>query len=209
MMPHHDWDERYTDGEAPWDTGEPDNNLVEFIGAGSVRPGRVLEIGCGTGTNAVWLAKRGFTVLGVDVSSVAIERAREKATATSVDCRFEQRDFLHDELTGSPFDFVFDLGCLHCFDEPADRARFASRVASLLHPDGCWLSLIGSTEGPEREWGGPPCYSAREVTAAIEPALKILALRAIKFHVKLPEPALAWLCLSRLREVPARPSTRD
>jgi methyl halide transferase len=207
-MPHHDWDESYIDGDAPWDTGEPDNNLVEFIGAGGVKPGRALEIGCGTGTNAAWLAQQGFTVLGVDVSSVAIERARKKAAAAHADCRFERLDFLHDKISGGPFDFVFDLGCLHCFDDPADRARFAARVASLLRPSGRWLSLIGSTEGPEREWGGPPRYSARDVTAAIEPSLEILELRAIQFHVKLPEPPPAWLCFARPRGVLAQPSTR-
>lgn len=206
-MTHPDWNERYVTGETPWDTGQPNEYLVEFGNSGAVAGGHALEIGCGTGTNALWLAGRGFTVLGVDVSSVALEKARAKVAGKNLDCRFERLDFLTDGVSGGPFDLVFDLGCFHVFDDARERAYFAERVASLLAADGRWLSLIGSTEGPEREFG-PPRRSARDVIDAIEPALEILQLRSIEFHVDLPAPPAAWLCLSRPRATPAVPSTR-
>jgi SAM-dependent methyltransferase len=207
-MPHPDWNESYTRAEAPpWDTGEPNEDLTEFVRSGAVRPGRALDVGCGTGTQSLWLAQQGFTVLGVDLASTAIEKARAKAADAAIDCRFEALDFLYDDIVGAPFDFVFDIGCFHIFDSPADRAHFATRVASLLAPDGRWLSLIGSTEGPEREVG-PPRRSARDVMNAIEPALEILEFRAIEFHVNLPVSPAAWFCLARQREFPAQPSTR-
>jgi hypothetical protein len=65
--------------------------------------------------------------------------------------------------------------------------------------------LIGSTEGPPREFG-PPRRSAREVTLAIEPALEIVELRSAEFR---GNNATAWFCLSRQRTMPAQPSTRD
>ncbi len=147
-MPHPDWNESYAAGDPPWDTGEPDNHLVEFILSGAVAAGRALDVGCGTGTNAVWLAEQGFRVLGIDVSSLAIEKARGKAGGRNLDCRFERLDFLSEPVQGGPFDFVFDRGCFHVFDQAEERARFAERVASLLAGDGRWLSLIGSTRGP-------------------------------------------------------------
>ena len=58
-----DWDAHYAEGNLPWDTGAPDENLVASVRAGAVTPGRTLEIGCGTGTNALWLAAQGFDVL--------------------------------------------------------------------------------------------------------------------------------------------------
>lgn len=206
-MPHPDWNESYAAGDMPWDTGEPDDHLVEFIRTGAVAPGRALEVGCGTGTNALWLAEQGFAVLGGDVAPLAIEQARAKAADARLDCRFETLDFLNEGVPGGPFDFVFDRGCFHVFDGADHRIKLAKRVAALLAPNGRWLSLIGSTEGPERDWG-PPRRSARDVVDAIEPALEILQLRSVEFRAKLPAPATAWFCLSRPREIPAVSSTQ-
>jgi len=202
------WDERYAAGDTPWDVGVPDEHLTGFWE--SLGPGRrrALEIGCGTGTNALWLAGRGCEVVAVDLSPLAVEQARAKA-APGVPCTFRRLDFLEDAPPGGPFDLVFDRGCFHVFDEPGERRRFAERVASLLAPGGLWLSLIGSTEGPERQ-EGPPRRSARDVIEAIEPALEIVELRRIAFQSARPAPhaALAWFSLARHREVPAQPATR-
>jgi len=206
-MPRPDWEERYQAGETPCDTGEPDEHLVEFLQCNPVERGRALDVGCGTGTNAVWLAGQGFAVLGIDLSSTGIERARAKAGTKALDCHFARADFLRDRLSDGPFDLVFDRGCFHVFDKAEDRARFAERVASLLKRDGRWLSLIASTEGPERDQG-PPRRSARDVISAIEPELEIIELRSVQFRANLPAPLAAWRCLSRPRLVPAQPSTQ-
>lgn len=203
-MPHPSWNESYASGQLPWDTGEPEPLLVEFVTSGAVTPGSTLEIGAGTGTNAIWMAERGFDVLGVDVSPLAVERARAKMDGRVLRCRFAASDFLAASADSGPFHFVFDRGCFHVFDEPDERQRFAARVAAALAPDGLWLSLIGSTEGSAREVG-PPRRSACEVTNAIEPALEIVELRSVEFR---GHGAKAWFCLSRQRTTPAQPSTR-
>jgi SAM-dependent methyltransferase len=202
-----DWNERYVAGTLPWNTGRPDEVLVAFVRSGAVAPGRTLEIGTGTGTNARWLAEQGFDVLGVDVAPRAIEQARGKlAGPAAARCRFEVNDFLGEPPPG-PFAFVFDRGCFHVFDDAADRARFAAHVARVLAPDGVWLSLIGSTEGPPRDVG-PPRRSARDIAAAVEPVLAIAELAAVQFDGSSPSPAAAWRCVARPRAVPAQPSTR-
>ena len=196
-MAHRCWDQSYAAGDLPWDTGEPEPLLVEFVTSGRIRPSRMLEIGAGTGTNALWLAERGFDVLGIDVAPLAVERAIAKLDGRNFDCRFTALDFLAASPPGGPFHFVFDRGCFHVFDEPEERARFAVQVAATLAPGGLWLSLIGSTEGGPREIG-PPQRSAREVALAIEPALEIVELRAAEFR---DHGARAWFCLSRSRAV--------
>lgn len=207
-MSHPDWNEHYAGGNLPWDTGVPDEHLVAAIRAGHVAPGRTLEVGCGTGTNALWLAAQGFKVLGVDVATLAIDKARTKATAAAPDCRFEVLDFLAAEPAGGPFDFVFDRGCFHVFDDADARARFAARVAAQLAPGGQWISLVGSTEGPPRD-GGPPRRSARDLTAAMEPVVELVELRSIVFEKLVDIPAAAaWFCRTRRRDLPAQPSTR-
>jgi hypothetical protein len=119
-------------------------------------------------------------------------------------CRFAAWDFLAAPPPNGPFQFVFDRGCFHVFDEPGERQQFAAQVVAALVPGGLWLSLIGSTEGPAREVG-PPRRSAREVTLAIEPALEIVELRSAEFS---GHDAKAWFCLSRQRTMPTQPSTR-
>ena len=203
-MPHPSWNESYATGQLPWDTGQPDPLLVEFVTSNRVNPGSTLEIGAGTGTNAIWMAERGFDVLGVDLSPLAVERARAKIDGHALRCRFAALDFLATSPSDGPFQFVFDRGCFHVFDEPDERQRFAAQVAAALAPGGLWLSLIGSTEGPPREVG-PPRRSAREVILAIEPALEIVELRSAELH---RSNAKAWFCLSRQRLTPAQPSTR-
>ena len=127
-----------------------------------------------------------------------------KLNGRALRCRFATQDFLATAPPDGPFQFVFDRGCFHVFDEPEERAHFAARVAAILAPGGLWLSLIGSTEGPPREVG-PPRRSAREVTLALEPALEILELRGAEFRA---HETMAWFCLSRRRLNPAQPSTR-
>jgi SAM-dependent methyltransferase len=203
-MSHPSWNESYASGQLPWDTGEPEPLLVEFVTSGGVLPASTLEIGAGTGTNAIWLAERGFDVLGVDVSALAVERAQTKMEGRALRCRFATLDFLAAPPPDGPFQFVFDRGCFHVFDEPGERQGFAAQVAAALTPGGVWLSLIGSTEGPPREVG-PPRRSAREVALAIEPALEIIELRSVEFR---GNEAKAWFCLSRQRTIPAQSSTR-
>lgn len=204
------WDERYAAGALPWDTGEPDPHLVAFVAAG-LRGGRALEIGCGTGTNAVWLASRGFDVVAIDLAPRAVALARERAAAAGVKVDFRAGDFLADgvvpgDVVAGPFDFVFDRGCFHVFDAAEDRDRFAARVAALLAPGGRWLTLVGSTEGGPRD-SGPPRRSFRDLADAIEPHLEILEIRRAGFDPAGSEP-LAWVCVAGARAVPAVGSTR-
>lgn len=203
MANRSDWDDRYRSGDTPWDVGVPDRHLVELVSGGRVTPGRALEVGCGTGTNARWLAEQGFSVVGVDLSPAALQRASSAPELQGGSVTFHALDFLEDEVPGGPFDFVFDRGCFHVFDDASDRARFAEQVALLLAPAGVWVSLIGSTEGPERDVG-PPRRTAREVALAIEPVLALEELSSTYFF----EHAAAWLGVARRRDVPAQPSTR-
>jgi SAM-dependent methyltransferase len=203
-MSQPSWNEHYASGELPWDTGRPEPLLVEFVMSAGVTPGQTLEIGAGTGTNAIWLAEGGFDVLGVDVSPLAVERARAKMEGQPLPCRFETLDFLAASPPAGPFHFILDRGCFHVFDEPGERTRFAECVATVLEPGGLWLSLIGSTEGPPRDVG-PPRRSAREITLAIEPGLEIVELRSAEFR---GSEAKAWFCLSRQRTISAQPPTR-
>ncbi len=215
-MPDRDWNAHYAENETPWDTGAPDDLLMGLVGGNErfvVDGRRAIEIGCGTGMNARWLAARGFDVVACDLAPLAIERARaalvDLPSEAAARCRFHQLDFLQDDLpegSGVPFDLAFDRGVFHVFDAPAQQRYFAQRVSALLRPGALWASLLGSTEGPPRDHG-PPRRSARDVVNAVEPFLEIVELRSHAFTANIPSEAAAWWMIARAREIPAQPST--
>jgi len=192
-----EWEQRYETGFTPWDIGRPDGHLMELVRDHPIVPGRALEVGCGTGTNAIWLAEQGFEVLATDVSALAVKQAREKVALAGVTVTLLHGSF---PSTGEPFAFAFDRGCFHSFDDAAERADFAAQLASQLAADGLWLSIIGSTDGPPRDHG-PPRRSAREVATAMEPHFEILSLQARDMNANLPSVPRAWVCLMKKRSV--------
>ncbi len=192
------WDKRYIEGELPWDSGKPDAHLAAVIAAHGIKPGKALEIGCGTGTNSIWLAQHGFAVTGMDISQTAIAKAREKASVAGVNCRLLVGDFMVDRVPGVPFDFAYDRGCLHVFRGHEELSRFASRVNDVLASEGMWQSLIGSTDGPARDTG-PPRHSAAEIVAAVEPHFEILELRSTTFDKESHRNVRAWVLVARRR----------
>jgi len=208
-MAEIDWNERYVTGDTPWDVSSPDPSLARFVASGRLPPNsRVIEIGCGTGTNARWLAEEGYDVFALDLSPVAIEKANERLSDDlEARCRFAALDFLDEPVPEGPYDLAFDRGVSPLFERDEPRRRFAARVASLLGPGGLWASIVGSTEGPPREHG-PPRRSLRDIVDAVEPELEIVQLERMMFTANIPSPAAGWFVVARARNVPAQPSTR-
>src|SRR5262245_56613997 len=98
------WEGRYRTAEPPpWDTGRPSAELQRRLGQLTLAPGRAIELGCGTGSNAVWLAEQGFDVTAIDISPTAIARAEERARAASVMVRFVTADVTELPDLGEPF----------------------------------------------------------------------------------------------------------
>lgn len=79
MREKHDWDKRYDEDDMPWDTGMPEITLINLIAQWPQGIKRVLEIGCGTGSNAVWLAEQGLEVTAMDISDKALALAENAA----------------------------------------------------------------------------------------------------------------------------------
>ncbi len=193
-----EWDERYVTGELPWDTDRHDKNLEQTLKDFGINAGRAFDLGCGTGSNAVWLAQQGFSVIGSDISPTAIERANQRAESAGLDVTFETGDFLIDDVATGPFNLVFDRGCFHSFDEPQDQVLFVQRVADRLADGGLWISLMGSTDGPDRDVG-PPRRSAAWITSTVEPLFEIVSLRSTLFDNDHDDPPRAWICVMRKR----------
>lgn len=131
MSRERNWNKRYITGDLPWDTGKHDFNLSEIITKRHIRPCKVLEFGCGTGSNAIWLSRQGFSATAVDITEIAIQRAIKKASEAGVKCKFYVRDFMKQKIAGAPFSFVFDRGCFHSFDLARERSKYAKIAQGL------------------------------------------------------------------------------
>lgn len=191
------WDKRYQTGDLPWDTGEVDFHLKRFVSEHSIKPCRVLELGCGTGTNALWLAKQGYKVTAIEFSPRAIELAAEKASKAKARIKLIQGDALKTKM-GSGFGFAFDRGVFHTLHNQRKRVKLAKAVSSHLRKNGLWLSLIGNADGPRLKVG-PPQLTALDIVSAVEPYFKIISLTASRFGTgSKPGPA-AWECIMQKR----------
>jgi SAM-dependent methyltransferase len=131
-------------GNRRWDTGVAPPELERFVA--SHPPGRALDLGCGTGTNVVYLALHGWTAVGVDFAGRAIAKARRRALDAGVSPTFFVGDVTRLDVSG-PFDLAFDLGCLHSIPV-AGRAGYASGLARLVRPGGTYLLYAFAPGGP-------------------------------------------------------------
>ncbi len=132
----------YLRGRTPWDTNVTPPELVRAIqGPGALPPGRALDLGCGTGTNVIYLARHGWEAVGVDFVGKATRQARRKARAAGVTARFYTGDVTRLEkiqALNSSFDLVLDIGCLHSLS-PEGRTRYAAGLVSRLRPGGTYF----------------------------------------------------------------------
>jgi len=126
----------YRRGKTPWDTQITPPEVMEFIER--TPPGRALDLGCGTGTNAVTLARHGWDVTGVDFAPEAIETARRKAARAGVQAAFYVADVTELDMLQGPFDYVLDIGCLFILDQEK-RQKYARNLERLTAPGGRYM----------------------------------------------------------------------
>jgi methyl halide transferase len=198
MKEHPDWNDSYRDGNLPWDTGRSSSELQRVLGRNTIQPGRALELGCGTGTNSVWLAQQGFEVTAVDVAPLAVEQAERRARAAGVKVHFVAADVLHLPDLNGPFAFFFDRGCYHAVRRTAPQ-QYAPAVARQLAFGGRGLILAGNAREPHDP--GPPVVTEEQIRDELGSAFRILDLHEFRFDEAPGVPArfLGWSCLVEKR----------
>jgi len=189
----------YAAPRAPWDIGRPQ---PAFLAAGDRIAGRVLDVGCGTGDLAIWLAARGSSVTGVDFLAGPLAAARAKAAAAAVAVNFLEMDALAVGEIPERFDAVVDCGLFHSFDD-AGRSAYVAALARLLEPGARLFVLCMSDAEPGTH--GPRRVSAAELRAAFAGGWEVESIEPVRFEVVpgiagaefSPGGARAWFAVAR------------
>lgn len=185
----------YQHGNLPWDTGVVPPELIATVEGPQAMPlGRALDLGCGTGTNSLYLARQGWRVTGIDFVAEAIEHACEKqrhAGSLPGSVRFLVGDVtcLDKLKLASGYTLLFDLGCLHNIDIPA-RISYAESVTRLSAPHALFL-LYGFALNQQSDVS----LTQAEVHTLFEPAF---ALERVIVSPGPPGTTSAWYWLRRV-----------
>lgn len=177
------------EGSPPWDIGRPQRAVVELAEESEI-VGSVLDVGCGTGENALYLAECGHEVLGVDTAARAIELAEAKALDRRIAAGFEVWDALHVHELGRTFDTAIDIGLFHTLSDD-ERPRYARSLHDVLEPAGRAFVLCWSERNP---WGsGPRHVTQMELLGTFERGWEV-TIEASEFDTRLEGIEVhAWL----------------
>jgi cyclopropane fatty-acyl-phospholipid synthase-like methyltransferase len=193
----HDFEALYrSDTPPPWEVGGPQPEVVRLADEGAFR-GAVLDVGCGTGDHALYLAARGLRVTGVDASTTAIARAQEKARARGLTVPFAVADALDLRPLRQRFETALDSGLFHVFDDD-ERRRYAQSLGEAVGSGGQVHLLCFSDEEPPGQ--GPRRVSEWDLKVTFRGLFVLSAIRAARFESRLhPGGARAWCAtLTRL-----------
>jgi ubiquinone/menaquinone biosynthesis C-methylase UbiE len=182
----------------PWETYIPDKNLVSFFSSNNIKFKTAIDIGCGLGTNSLWMASQGIKVTGIDISERAIDTAKSNLKNKNLQVDFDVMNFLENNtLSDNYYDLVFDRGCIHGMNY-GDIEKFAYEVSRIISPSGLWLSIIGSYDGKE-VYCGPPRRTCSEMISFIEPHMKIVNLCSTTMEISNNVTVDAWVLVSKKR----------
>jgi len=178
-------------GTPPWDIGRPQPAFVRLEERGEI-VGRVLDLGCGTGENALYFARVGHEAWGFDSAPTAIRLAREKSARRGLPVRFEVADALELDRRPERFETITDCGLFHTFDDE-ERPRYAASLRAALGSPGRVHVLCFSDREPA-EWGGPRRVTQDEIRATFGEGWRVRSIRAERFATRFEEiRGEAWL----------------
>jgi SAM-dependent methyltransferase len=178
-------------GHPAWEIGRPQPAVVRLEESGEI-VGRVLDVGCGTGENALYLESRGHETWGVDFAPTAIQTAREKATARGRKSTFRVGSALDLGSLHQQFDTIVDSGLFHTLLD-RHRPQYAASLAEAARPGGR-LFLLCFNELESLDWGGPRRVTQAEIRSTFLEGWDVRWIREERFETRL-EGVLgrAWL----------------
>jgi ubiquinone/menaquinone biosynthesis C-methylase UbiE len=178
-----DWWESAYEGSPPWDIGTPQPEIIKLVENDEIPKGRVLDIGCGTGDNSIFLAKNGFSATCMDIAHLAINKGKTKATEQKTKVDFRVGDALKLDKYFNPeyFNAVIDSGLFHTISDD-ERPVFAEQIRRVLVNSGKYFMLCFSDKEPGN--AGPRRISKKEIEHTFSKTFKINYIKDAFFATK-------------------------
>ena len=123
---------------------------AQLVESGTIAPGRAIDLGCGEGSNAIYLSKNGFDVTGVDFSPTAIKRATSNVQAAGVEVIFVEDDLTNLRHVSGTFDLLVDFGALNDLTQ-GERDSYMENLLPLTHPGSCFILMCFTKSLPPNE----------------------------------------------------------
>lgn len=145
--------ERYANGQVPWDDALPPPEVQDLVA--TLPAGRALDLGCGYGRTAIYLAQNGWQVDGIDFVPQAIEEAKRRAAAAGAlaQIQFHVGSVADMHFANGPYDLAIDVGCMHSLSAPLQQA-YRDELLRLLRPGAAYL-LFARLHSPDDDPDGP------------------------------------------------------
>ena len=188
LMVPADWFDSAYRGTPPWDIGRPQPAIIRLAETGQIT-GSVLDVGCGTGENVLYLAEHGFTAAGIDGAPTAIRKARDKAKRRGLTANFEVADALNLAMPREQFDTVIDSGLFHVFSDD-DRDRYRDSLGRVVRAGGAYFLMCFSDQQPG-DWG-PRRVTQAEIRSVFRKGWRINYIEPSAFDTTEGN-ARAWL----------------
>jgi len=182
------WDKRYQTSDIPWENGLPHPEVQRLFSQYVPVSSKILEIGCGLGTNAQWLAQAGHIVTAMDIAPYAIQQALENTKKNNLAIDFTTGDFLKDWQRFGTHAVVFDCAVFQVIKGFDARQDFVKKVSECCMEKGYWINISCSVDEANEithltSVKTPPALSARDIVISVEPFFEIVEMKRCNFKI--------------------------
>lgn len=188
--------ERYSSGEVPWDDELPPPEIIDSVAA--LKPGKAIDLGCGYGRTAIYLARLGWDVDAIDFIPYAIEEAQRRAENAGVKIQFHLANVLDLNFLTTTYDFGVDVGCCHNMNE-SELMKYEEQLARLLRSGALFL-LFARIKGSEErnDESGPSGLAEKTILATFADSFKLIWIK--RGETEIPDSPIwpsAWFKFER------------